>query len=79
MLPINLPVYAGFSVEGGQLWTDRSDVDFGDLIGAGSIYLGIDSPVGPLYLAYGHTEESQSAIYLSLGWPFLTNQARIGR
>ena len=79
VLPINLPVYAGFSIEGGQLWTDRSDVDFGDLVGAGSIYLGIDSPVGPLFLAYGHSEQDLSAIYLSLGWPFLTNQARIGR
>jgi len=79
VLPINLPVYAGFSVEGGQLWSDRSDVDFGDLVAAGSIYLGIDSPVGPLYVAYGHTEQNLSAIYLSLGWPFLTNQVRIGR
>ena len=81
VLPIDLPVYAGFSIEGGQLWTDRSDVDFGDLTAAGSIYLGIDSPVGPLYLAYGRTEGdlNANALYLSLGWPFLTNQARIGR
>jgi NTE family protein len=79
VLPIDLPVYAGFSIEGGQLWTDRSDVDFGDLFTAGSIYLGIDSPVGPLYVAYGRTENDRDAIYLSLGWPFLTNQVRIGR
>ena len=71
----------GFSIEGGQLRTDRSDVDFGDLTAAGSIYLGIDSPVGPLYVAYGRTEGdlNANALYISLGWPFLTNQARIGR
>ena len=81
VLPVDLPVYAGFSIEGGQLWTDRSDVDFGDLTAAGSIYLGIDSPVGPLYVAYGRTEGdlNANALYISLGWPFLTNQARIGR
>ena len=34
-------MYAGVSVEGGQLWRERSDVDFGDLQGVGSIYLAV--------------------------------------
>lgn len=79
ILPTDMPVYAGFSVEGGQLWSKRSDVDFDDMMLAGSIYLAIDSPLGPLYLAYGRTEQSQQAIYLSLGWPFLTNNTAPGR
>jgi NTE family protein len=79
ILPTDMPVYAGFSVEGGQLWSERSDVDFDDMIMAGSIYLAIDSPLGPLYIAYGLTEDSQQALYLSLGWPFLTNNTIPGR
>ena len=79
VLPIDLPVYAGFSIEGGQLWSDRSEVDFGDLVGAGSVYLGIDSPLGPLFLGLGSAEGDFDALYLSLGWPFLTNQGQIGR
>ncbi|MEP4484062.1 MAG: patatin-like phospholipase family protein [Halioglobus sp.] len=79
VIPINLPVYAGFSVEGGRLWQDRSDVDLGDLTAGGSVYLGIDSPIGPMYLAYGRTEDDLNALYLSLGWPFLSNLNRLGR
>ena len=79
VIPLDMPVYAGFSVEGGQLWSERSDVDFGDLQGAGSVYLAIDSPIGPVFVAYGQTSNSRSAIYLSLGWPFLGQNSRIGR
>lgn len=79
VIPLNMPVYAGFSVEGGQLWSERSDIDLGDLQGAGSIYLAVDSPVGPIYVAYGQTTESRRAIYLALGWPFLGQNSRIGR
>lgn len=79
VLPTDMPVYAGFSVEGGQLWSERSDVAFNDMIASGSIYLAIDSPLGPLYLAYGRTNESHQALYLALGWPFLTNNATPGR
>ena len=74
-----MPVYAGFSVEGGQLWSERSDIDYSDMITAGSIYLAIDSPVGPIYIAYGRTNESHDAIYLALGWPFLNNNSTPGR
>lgn len=76
---LDMPVYAGFSIEGGQLWSEQSEVDLGDLRGAGSIYLGLDSPIGPVYIAYGRTESNQSALYLSLGWPFLGQNTRIGR
>ena len=79
VLPIDMPVYAGFSIEGGQLWSERSDIDYSDMITSGSIYLAIDSPIGPIYLAYGRTNESHDAIYLSLGWPFLTNNTTPGR
>ena len=50
-----------------------------DFITSGSIYLAVDSPLGPLYLAYGRSEDSLDAVYLSLGWPFLNNQFRMGR
>ena len=79
VLPFNVPAYLGASIEGGQVWSNRSDVSSGDFLTGGSIYLAVDSPVGPLYLAYGRSEDSQDAVYLSLGWPFLNNQFRMGR
>lgn len=79
VIPIDLPVYLGGSIEGGQLWSDRSDIDVDDFLTAGSIYLAIDSPIGPLYVAYGRSENDRDALYLSLGWPFLSDTQRLGR
>jgi NTE family protein len=45
----------------------RSDVSSGDLIYAGSVFLGIDSNIGPIYLGLGHAEGNMTAIYFSLG------------
>jgi NTE family protein len=79
VLPFDLPTYIGASFEGGQTWTERSEVSSSDLISAGSVYLAVSSPIGPLYLAYGRTEGSRSALYIALGWPFLNSQMLIGR
>ncbi len=69
-IPLSAPVYAGISLEQGNLWASRSDIAFDDLRGAGSIYLAVDSPIGPIYFAYGRAGGSVQSIYLSLGWPF---------
>ncbi|RLQ21639.1 hypothetical protein DWB85_11535 [Seongchinamella sediminis] len=79
VLPFDAPAYLGVSIEGGEVWSRRPDVNAGDFMTGGSIYLALDSPLGPLYLAYGRSEDSQDALYLSLGWPFLNNQFRMGR
>jgi NTE family protein len=79
VLPFDMPVYLGASIEGGQLWSDRADITTGEFINAGSVYFVVDSPLGPIYLAYGRSEDAKDAIYLSLGWPFLRNQMRMGR
>jgi len=81
-LPTPLPraigrhLYAGFSLEAGNVWARSSDVDFGDLRKAGSLFLGLDSIIGPLYLGWGHTVGGQSAVYLLYGRP--TDQLRSG-
>ena len=36
---------------------------------AASLFLGLDSIIGPLYLAYGKTFGGESAFYLFLGRP----------
>ena len=38
-------------------------------IPAGSLYVGIDSPLGPLYLGFGYSSRDNSAVYLYLGRP----------
>ena len=42
----------------------------GDLtVKAGSIFVGVDSPLGPLFLGYGYANRDNKAVYLFLGLP----------
>jgi NTE family protein len=41
-----------------------------DLILAGSLFLGLDTPLGPLYLAYGRAEGGNDSAYFFLGQTF---------
>lgn len=67
LLPINLPVYLGASLEAGNAWLEKDNVSAHDLIYAGSLFLGVDSPIGPVYLGIGVAENDQRAIYLQIG------------
>ncbi len=51
---LDVPLYLGASLEARNVWDDRSDMGFDDLIVAGSAFFGADLPIGPVYLAYGH-------------------------
>ena len=62
-----LPLYVGASLEYGNVWQDSSDIEFEDMILAGSVWLGVDSPLGPLYLAYGRAEGGRNSFYMFLG------------
>ncbi|HEX8295633.1 MAG TPA: patatin-like phospholipase family protein [Chthoniobacteraceae bacterium] len=61
-------LYAGFSVEAGSAWGERSEFD--DVTYAGSIFLGTRTILGPLYLGVGATMEGNAAVYLELGQVF---------
>lgn len=65
-----LPIYAGASLEAGNTWPRRSDMDFGDLRYAASVYVGVDSFLGPWYLAFGTDDDGHSSFYFHLGNPF---------
>lgn len=69
-LPVDLPVYLVLSVEAGNVWQNNSDLSGGDLIYAGSVVLGVDSPLGPLYIGYGKAQQGVSSFYLRLGRVF---------
>jgi NTE family protein len=60
-------LYAGASFEVGNDWRKRSDINSNDLIYAGSVFIGIDSNIGPIYIGLGHAEGNMTALYFSLG------------
>jgi len=65
-----VPVYGGVVLQAGNTWESQSDISTGDLLGSGTLYLGTDTPLGPLYLGFGVTEGGNNAAYLFLGQPF---------
>jgi NTE family protein len=67
---LDLPAYAGVSLEAGNTWADKSDASFGDLRKDASLFLGIDTPLGPVYLATGFDQGGGKAFYLFLGRTF---------
>jgi NTE family protein len=64
------PAFAGITVERGNVWEKRSDVSFGAAIAGVSVWAGIGTPVGPVYLGTGRTDDGRSAVYLALGGAF---------
>lgn len=60
------PGYLGGTVEYGNVHRNRTDL-FSDGILNGSIYLGIDSIIGPLYLGMGFAEGGRRVPFLSIG------------
>ena len=73
-LPIFEGVHVGASIEGARLnpaipiWRNR--LVSGDLtVYAGSVFVGIDSPLGPLFLGFGYANSDNKAVYLFLGRP----------
>jgi NTE family protein len=59
--------YLGASLETGNAWQDSDDISFDDTIAAGSVFLGYDTPVGPLYLGYGATDTDEQSAFAFLG------------
>jgi NTE family protein len=64
---LNLPLYAGASFETGNTWNSRSDMDFGSARKDFSVFMGVDTFVGPVYFAVGYDTLGSSALYLSVG------------
>jgi NTE family protein len=62
-------LYAGASLEVGRVGKPLiPNNEQGTLLSA-ALFLGVDTPVGPLYLGYGHANPNFNAIYVFLGRP----------
>jgi len=63
----SVPVYVGASAEAGNAWPDRRQITLDSLILSGSLFAGVQTPLGPVFLAYGHADTGASAWYLNFG------------
>lgn len=63
------PLYLGFSAEAGNVWQTRKDMSFDTMQLNGSVFAGLDSFFGPVYIAAGFAEGGQTNFYLFVGTP----------
>jgi NTE family protein len=67
---LNVPVYLGASIEQGNVWNARRDISFSTGRTNGSLFVGLDTLLGPVYFATGFDDAGGSAYYLFLGRTF---------
>jgi NTE family protein len=60
----------GGTLEYGNVWQERSDIDVSDSILNGSAYFGIDSWIGPILLGAGAREGGDYTLFLEIGHRF---------
>jgi NTE family protein len=66
----DVPTYLGMSLELGNVWQTRSAASFGNTQKDASVFLGMDTLLGPLYIATGFDQHGNEAFYLFLGRTF---------
>jgi len=64
---LDTPVYLGVSAEAGNTWQLRSEMSFDSMIVNGSLFTGIDTFLGPIFLGAGLSEDGESNFYLFIG------------
>jgi NTE family protein len=65
---ITSEAYLGCSLEAGKTWYKRyENLNKDDFLMGSSVYLAIDTVLGPFYLAYGYSDTNHQTVYFSLG------------
>ncbi len=64
------PVYLGMSLEAGNIWQQRSEFGWGGAHKDVSLFLGLDTPLGPLYFGTGYDQTGNNSLFLFLGRTF---------
>ena len=78
-LPFLNGFYAGMSLEAGRLGRPIVVGNPTGTMKSASLFFLLDSPVGPLYLAYGRARDGNSSLYLYVGEPTTTEPIVGGR
>jgi NTE family protein len=61
--------YLGLVYERGNTWAQRSAVNLGDLRQSAGVYVGTDTPLGPVYFGVAKAPGQKVNVYLTLGRP----------
>ena len=69
----SIPVYLGGSLEAGGIWDTRREIG-SNPIAAGSLFIGVDTFLGPIFVGYGYAQGGHNALYLTFGSLLRTDQ-----
>ena len=64
---LHMPMYLGASFEAGNVWQSRGDISLDTAQANGSIFAGLDTYIGPVFLAAGLAEGGEANVYLFIG------------
>ena len=67
---IGIPLYAGLTAVVGNTWSRHGDASWDDLRWGGSVFLGADTLIGPVFVVFGAAQHGRSALYFFIGKPF---------
>ena len=59
----------GVAIEAGKVGNPYTETELNGWITAGTVYVGGETPLGPVYLGYGRSDQGASSLYLFLGTP----------
>jgi NTE family protein len=65
----DVPLFLGASVEAGNVWQSRNDISPGSSLLHGSLFLGMNTYIGPIILGVGAGEGDVTNFYLLIGAP----------
>jgi NTE family protein len=67
---LDVPLYAGLSAEAGNVWDRRGDMSLSSTRKDASVFVGMDTFLGPAWFAVGFDNRGRHAFFLSLGRGF---------
>jgi NTE family protein len=65
-----LPIVAGVSAEYGSTFQSTNDIGFATAVFSAAFFAGLDTPLGPMCLAWGLAEGGRENFYLTIGQRF---------
>jgi NTE family protein len=67
---IKMRLYAGLSLEAGNTFEREASVTWDTLINGWGVFVGANTPLGPVYLSYGRVEGGRDRVYFAIGERF---------
>ncbi|PHR93151.1 MAG: hypothetical protein COA69_04160 [Robiginitomaculum sp.] len=61
------PIFLGGSIEAGNVFQNWDSVGLDNLIYAASVFAGIKSPLGPVFVGFGYNDTGATSLYFSIG------------